>query len=92
MEDKLSMQRRLRSTMLVVISQALLAALAIAWVIHMSIIAINGSVYFVENNRYILWTELISSALIAVFAIIILTTQIQRLGERRNGDRAPNNR
>ena len=80
------MQRRLKSTLMVLISQALLVALAIAWVIQMGFIAANGSVNFVENNRFILWMEIIVSLLIAVFAILILVTQIQRLGERRRSD------
>jgi ABC-type proline/glycine betaine transport system permease subunit len=72
--------------MLVMISQALLLALAISWVVHMAFIAANGSVNFVENNDFILWSEIIGSALIAIFAILILATQIQRLGERRRSD------
>lgn len=86
-ENKLPMQRRLKTTMLVLISQALLVALAISWVVHMAFIAANGSVNFVENNNFILWSEIIGSALIAIFAILILTAQIQRLGERRADDR-----
>lgn len=85
-ENKLPMQRRLKTTMLVLISQALLLALAISWVVHMAFIAANGSVNFVENNNFILWSEIIGSALIAIFAILILATQIQRLGERRRSD------
>jgi ABC-type nickel/cobalt efflux system permease component RcnA len=85
-ENKLPMQRRLKTTMLVMISQALLLALAISWVVHMAFIAANGSVNFVENNDFILWSEIIGSALIAIFAILILATQIQRLGERRRSD------
>ena len=91
MENKLPMQRRLKSTMFVLISQALLVALAVSWVIHMSIIAANGSVYFVESNRYILWAEIIGSALIAIFAVVILATQIHKLGERRRTDRTQGN-
>ena len=86
------MRRRLKSTTYVIISQALLMALAIAWVIHMVIIATNGSVYFVENNSFILWLEISSSVLIVIFAIFILVNQIQRLSERRRIDRAEDNR
>jgi membrane protein YdbS with pleckstrin-like domain len=86
MQNKLTMRRRLKSTTFVIISQALLIALAISWVIHMAIIALYGSAYFVENNPFILWAEIIGSVLITVFAIFILTGQIQRLGERRRGD------
>jgi membrane protein YdbS with pleckstrin-like domain len=85
-EKRLTMRRRLRSTAFVIVSQALLIALAISWIIHMSMIALYGSVYFIENNPFILWAEIIGSALITIFAIFILITQIQRLGERRKGD------
>jgi len=87
MQDKLTMRRRLKSTSFVVISQVLLIAMAISWVIHMAIIASNGSAYFVENNPFILWAEIIGSVFITVFAIFILASQIQRLGERRESDR-----
>ena len=80
------MRRRLKSTSYVLVSQALLIALAIAWLIHMVIIALNGSVYFVENNGIVLWLEITASVLITIFAIFILVTQIQRLGERRRTD------
>jgi len=86
MENRLSMRRRLKSTSYVLISQALLIALAVAWLIHMIIIAVNGSVYFVENNGFILWAEICTSVIITIFAIWILVTQVQRLGERRRTD------
>jgi ABC-type nickel/cobalt efflux system permease component RcnA len=85
--SKLPMNRRLKTTLYVVISQALLIALAIAWLIHMGLIAINGSVYFIENNPLILWIEITASVFITVFAVFIMTTQIRRLGERRRTDR-----
>ena len=85
-ENKLPMSRRLKSTILIMISQALLAALAVSWIVHMALIAANGSVYFVENNRFVLWTEIVITSLILVFAGFILFTQIQRLGERRGSD------
>ena len=81
------MRRRLRSSILVLITQMLLIALAISWLIHMVIIAAYGSAYFVENNPLILWGEIAASVLIAIFAICMLTLQIQRLGERRGTDR-----
>lgn len=86
------MRRRVKTTTYVIISQALLVALAIAWVIHMVIIAANGSVYFVENNPFILWAEITSSALIAIFAIFIFVNQLFKLSERRRTDRAEDNR
>lgn len=81
------MQRRLRFSLFVVISQILLVALAISWFVHMVIIAVSGSIHFVENNTGILWGEIIASILITIYAILILIMQIQRLGERRTNDR-----
>ena len=85
-DKKLSMRRRLRFSTLVMITQMLLIALAITWLLHMVIIAAEGSAYFVENNPLILWTEISASALITIFAICILILQIRRLGERRRSD------
>jgi hypothetical protein len=58
----------------------------------MVIIAVSGSVYFVENNPLILWAEIIISVLITVFALLVLVMQIQRLGERRSGERTGDSR
>ena len=80
------LRRRLRFAVLVVISQLMLIALAIAWLIHMVIIAINGTVYFVERNPFILWIEIAATILIILFATIVFITQLRRLGERRQGD------
>jgi hypothetical protein len=88
MNDKKSpMQRRLRFSLLILLSQVLLIALAISWLVHMITIAVAGSVYFVENNPLILWTEITVSILITSFAIYILIVQVQKLGERRTNDR-----
>jgi hypothetical protein len=81
------MLRRLRFSLIVLISQILLIALAVSWLVHMTTIAVYGSAYFVENNPYILWSEIAVSILITVFAIFITVLQIQRLGERRTHDR-----
>ncbi len=91
MDDKVRpMQRRLRFSLLVLVSQVLLIALAIAWLVHMVTIAICGSAYFVENNPVILWAEILISIIITLFAIYILIAQIRRLGERRGADRNRN--
>ena len=90
--NRFPMRRRLKSTILIMISQALLAALAVSWIVHMALIAANGSVYFVENNPLILWSEIAASIFIVVFAASILIMQIRRLGERRRSDRVGNSR
>ena len=87
MEYNLSMRRRLRFSTFILIAQMLLIALAITWLLHMITIAVYGSVYFVENNPFILWAEITASLLITIFAIIVLALQIRRLGERRRSDR-----
>jgi len=84
--DGSSLRRRLRFAILIVISQLLLIALAIAWLVHMIIIAVNGSVYFVESNPFVLWTEIAVTIVIILFAGGVLITQLRRLGERRQGD------
>ena len=91
MDDKTrAMQRRLRFSLLILLSQIMLIALAISWLVHMGIIAISGSAYFVENNPLILWAEITISVFITIFAINILVIQIRRLGERRGVDRNGN--
>ena len=77
------MRRRLTFSTLILINQMLLIALAIAWTVHMSIIARNGTVSFQEKNSFILWGEISTMVLITIFAIYLLAIQIQRLGERR---------
>jgi protein-S-isoprenylcysteine O-methyltransferase Ste14 len=80
------MQRRLRFALAIIISQILLIALAISWLVHMSIIAMSGSVCFVENDPVILWIEIALTVLITTFGIYILVVQIKKLGERRSGE------
>lgn len=81
------MRRRLRFSTLILISQALLISLAIAWLVHMSIIALCGAIYFIERDPFILWAEISAAVLITLFAIYVLAIQIRRLGERRGTDR-----
>ena len=80
------MRRRLTFALVVLVSQLLLIALAIAWFVHMVIIAVNGSIYFVEKNPLILWGEITAVVLITLFAIYVFALQIVRLGERRRSD------
>ena len=81
------MRRRLKFTTVVLVSQMLLIALAIAWLVHMIVIAAYGAVYFIERNPLILWIEISASLIITLFAIFVLTMQIRRLSERRRDDR-----
>jgi hypothetical protein len=81
------MRRRLKSTALVLISQMLLIALAFAYLLQMVIIAKKGAAYFIEQNKVILYGEITGVAIILIFAVYVLVTEIRRLGERRGVDR-----
>jgi len=80
------LRRRLTFAIVVIVSQLLLIALAIAWLVHMSLIAMNGAVYFVERNSVILWAEIGATLVITLFGAAVLAIQLQRLGERRRGE------
>ena len=84
--NRLPMRRRLKSTLLIILSQALLGALAVSWLIHMALIAANGSVNFIENNPVVLWAEIAFMGLVLIFAGYLLWNQLQKLGERRSND------
>lgn len=81
-----TIRRRLEFSVVILISQLLLIALAIAWLVHMLIIAVNGSIYFVENNPLIMWGEITATTLITLFALRVFVLQIVRLGERRRSE------
>jgi hypothetical protein len=81
------LHRRLRLSIITLVSQILLVALAIAWFVHMVLIKIYGAVYFVEAVPAILWTEIIATLIITIFALLVLVLQIRHLGERRGSDR-----
>ncbi len=80
---KPSMRRRLRFATLSMVNQILLIALAIAWIVHITIIAVYDGVYFEENNPVVLWAEIITLAVILMFSIYIFILQIKRFGEKR---------
>lgn len=80
-------KRRVRFAVVVLVSQLLLIAMSVAWVVHGIIIARNGSAYFIEDNPWILWGEIIATILITVFGIYVFAVQYRRLKERRGDDR-----
>jgi len=63
---------------LVLSSQLLLLALAIAWFVHMILIAVHGKIFFAEPNSLILYGEITATALIALFAVIVFILQWKR--------------
>ena len=58
----------------------------------MILVALNGAVYFVENNRTVLWLEIATSLAIGLFGVTVFAMQLRRLGERRSGDRTRDGR
>jgi membrane protein YdbS with pleckstrin-like domain len=86
------MRRRLRHTTLVLVSQMLLIALALTWLIQLSLIAASGSIYFIEKNDFILYAEIFLTLFIVMYAVCIVISQIRKLGERRGTDRRAGDR
>ena len=84
--NRLFLSRRLKFGLAIVISEILLISLAIAWLVHMLLIAMNGSVYFVERNHFILWGEIAVILLITIFAVGVLSIQLKDLGRRTRGE------
>ncbi len=81
------MRRRLRFKTLVLISQMLLVALALTIFLQLYRMAVDGSMYFIENNNLTLYLVIFSTLFITIFAICILIVQIREMGERRGTDR-----
>ena len=79
--------RRLKFAIVILVSQLLLLALAIAWIIQMSLILQHGAVYFVEKNHLVLYLEIIANVIIMLFAATVFALQLTRLKEKRSSDR-----
>ena len=79
--------RRFRFALVVLTSQLLLTALAIVMLVQMAVIAARGQVRFVEGNPLILTTEILMTAAISSFGVVVFLIQLKRLGERRAADR-----
>jgi hypothetical protein len=60
---------RIGISLSIITSQLLLIALSLAWGIHSALIIRNGAAYFVEPNGLILYYEIISTAVIALYGI-----------------------
>ncbi len=73
--DKAISGNRMTSIILVLASQLLLMALAIAWCVHMVLIAKHGRIFFAEPNLLILYGEIAATVLIAIFAIAVFVLQ-----------------
>ena len=78
--------RRLRFGVVVLASQLLLLAMAVAWCVQLTLIAIRGHICFTETNAAILYSEIAVTALIASLAVAVFVLQYRRLIEKRSGD------
>jgi uncharacterized membrane protein YhaH (DUF805 family) len=81
--------RRVTFALVILASHILLVALSITLFIELILIMKDGSINFVERNSTILIIEIILSALIGIFALVVFALQIKRLGERRKSDSGP---
>lgn len=82
--------RRLQFVLLVLVSQLLLIGISVAWCIQLVLVAKHGQVVFVEENSAVLYTEVVATSLIVLFAAIVFTLQYRRLRERRRSDNKEN--
>ena len=57
--------------MVVLAAQLLLIAMAVAWCVQLTLIAVHGQICFTETNAAILYGEIAGVALIAVFALVV---------------------
>ena len=78
--------RRLRFGVVVLAAQLLLLAMAVAWCVQLTLIAVHGRICFEETNHAILYGEIAGVALIAVFALAVFAVQYRRLAEKRASD------
>ncbi len=84
-------KRRLRFSLIILISQFLLIALAIGWGINLILIAVHGRVYSVEANPLILYAEIATICLIILFAFFVIYLEIVRMRSRRRNERDSQN-
>ena len=90
-QQPLFYKRRLRFSLIILISQLLLVALAIGWGINLILIAVHGGVYSVEANPLILYAEIATIFLIILFAFFVIYLEIVRMRSRRRTERDSQN-
>lgn len=78
--------RRLRFGIVVLAAQLLLLAMAVAWCVQLTLIAVRGQICFAETNAAILYGEIAGMVVIALFAVVVFVIQYRRLTEKRASD------
>ena len=64
----------------------LLIAMAVAWCVQLTLIAVWGEICFSEPNAVILYGEIAATVLVAVFAVLVFVMQYRGLTEKRASD------
>ena len=79
--------------MIVLVSQLLLIALAVAWGIYLITISKNGGeIISAETNNVILYSEIIATGLIIILAVAVISMELYRMSTRRREDSSINYR
>ena len=78
--------RRLRFTLIILVSQLLLIALAIAWGVNLILIAQHGGLYSMEANPWVLYGEIAATVLIIIFAFVVIYFEVMRMRSKRRSD------
>jgi membrane protein implicated in regulation of membrane protease activity len=78
--------RRLRFGIVVLAAQLLLVAMATAWCLQLTLIAVRGEICFTETNVAILYGEIAATVLVVAFAVLVFVIQYRRLTEKRASD------
>jgi hypothetical protein len=88
-QDDPHYKRRVRFSLVIILSQMLLIALSLAWGIYLIVISQNGgTIISTETNKLILYGEIITTGLITIFAMIVIIMELKRLSAKRCGDRS----
>ena len=64
----------------------LLIAMAVAWCVQLTLIAVRGEICFSEPNAGILYGEIAGTGLVVLFAVLVFVIQYRRLTEKRISD------
>lgn len=86
-QQSIRSRRRLRFSLIILVSQLLLVALAIGWGIILILIAQHGGVYSIEANPLVLYSEIVAIFLIILFAFFVIYLEVIRMRSRRRTER-----
>ena len=85
-KKSLIISRRIRFSLIILVSQMLLIAMSIGWGVNLILIAQNGGYYSTETNPLILYGEIAATVLIIIFAFVVIYLEIVRMKSKRRND------